>query len=305
MNDPFTSAFSSIGDNIKKITTGENPLFAPQVSNLFGFNIPGVPIVSARDYFLTQMESWFTSIPLTTQWILLIEEFPKCINTAVMQNLERIGGSKKAFNIDQAVKILKSYPLQKITGCLFAQGVSFPGDSFGVESINIENNRGFTPAPIANGRSYPDVLTIDFLETNTSFVDFLIRPWVIAGSHYGFVARNSKDPKEKIKNVKTNITLLQYTRTFQKISMIPRKIWTFHNCAPFSVPDESAGYDSEAFTQGRNFFQTKWSFSHYSVENNMYLPLTSIINRISKGQLPGISALRKSGDPKLNVAGFF
>jgi hypothetical protein len=63
VNNPFTDALNGLGQNFAGLATGQNPLFAPQVTNLFGFNIPGVPIVSVRDYFLFQMESWFTAIP--------------------------------------------------------------------------------------------------------------------------------------------------------------------------------------------------------------------------------------------------
>lgn len=306
MNNPFSTALQSIGENFKKVATGENPLFAPQAANLFGFNIQGTPIISARDLFLTQMESWFTSLPLTTQWIMLIHDFPKCINTEVMRRLEYINGSKQSFNINQAKAILTSYPLQKLTGCIFTQGIQFPGESFNTELININSHRGFLPAPIATGREAPTSMTIDFLETNTSFTDTVIRPWVIAGSHFGFIARNLRDPQESLKNVKTTITILQYTRTIQSISMIPRKIWTFYNCAPTSVSDTSMTYDSEpgGLQSGRNMYQTKWIFSHYSLENNLYLPLPTIINRIAKGKLPQIDVFKNTKD-KVDITGLF
>jgi len=292
MADIISSAMSSIGQNLAGVTTGQNPLFAPQAANILGFNIPGIPLISARDYFLTQMESWFSTVPLTTQWVVIINSFPTCLNTNTLQALERVDGAKKAFDIDRVKSILASSPMQKITGCLFAQGVEIPSEEYGVEYVNVENNRGFTPAPIANQRNAPGQLAIDFLETNSSFTDFIIRPWVIAGSHYGFVTRNPNDPVESAKNVKTIVTVLQYTRTFQNISMVPRKIWNFYNCAPVNVPNQSMTYDTEGFVGGRNYFQTRWTYSHYTIENNMYLPLVSIIQQIASGKLPVISTLQ-------------
>jgi len=288
MNDPFTSFTRSIGGNFSKLVAGKNPLFAPSVAELFGFNIPGVPLISARDYFLTQMESWVTSIPLTTQWVVIIEKYPVCLTSSIIQGLERAGADRKAFDIDRAVKILTSYPLQKITGCIFAQGVNIDAEGVNTEFVNIDNSRGFIPAPIISNREYPKSLTIEFLETNTSFVDFVIRPWVIAASHYGLVTRNPSIKSEAAKDVKTNVTIMQFTRTFQGVSMIPRKIWQFYNCCPTQVGSRSMGYDREGFTQGRNFMETRWVFSHYTVETNFYFPLLSIINRISDGKLPNI-----------------
>ena len=282
MNDPLTSAIQSIGQNIGNVVGGQNPLFAPQIANLFGFNIPGVPLVSSRDFFLTQMESWFTAIPMNTQWIVIIDKYPACINTSVLQGLERIEGDKKGFDINRAVKILTTYPLQKIVGCIFAQGVNIPGDSAGVDFVNIQNNRGFTPAPIATYRTYPNTLTMDFLDTNTSFTDLVLRPWVIAASHYGFVARNPNDSVEARKNVKTNM--------FQGVSMIPRKIWRFYNCCPIDIGSRSMTYDAEGFASGRSYMDTKWVYTHYTLETNFYFPLASLINRISKGDFSGILA---------------
>jgi hypothetical protein len=289
----LSDAAGSVGDNIKGVVTGENPLFAPQVANVLGFNIPGKPLISARDYFLVQMESWFTSIPLTTQWVVLIHEFPKCINTSIIQSLERHDGSKKGFDVDRAQKILTSFPLQKVTGCLFAQGFDLPTDEYTVDYINVENNRGFLPGVIAKERQAPGLLSLDFLETNTSFTDFVLRPWVIAGSHFGYVTRDPLNSSEKLKNVKSTITLLQYTRSLQNVSMIPNKVWHFYNAAPVNIGNRSGTYDTEAFVAGRNFMQTKWIYSHYTVENSLFFPLPTIIDRISKGQIPKISPLQK------------
>ena len=286
MNNPITSAFSSIGQNFAGIKTGQNSLFAPQVSQLFGFNIPGIPLISARDHFLTQMESWFTAIPINSQWIVLINQYPSCISTKIIQGLERTDASRKGFDVDKAKNILLSFPLQKITGCIFSQGVSLPQESFSTEYLNIENHRGFSPGLISRERENPPQLSIDFLETNTSFPDFVIRPWIIAGSHFGFVSRNPTDKIESIKNVKTTVSVLQYTRTVQNISMIPRKIWTFYNCAPVLIEGGSVDY---AAGTAPTTISTKWVYSHYTVENNLYFPLTSIINRISTGSFPQVT----------------
>lgn len=300
MNDPFSSAISSLADNVNGVATGQNSLFAPQVANIFGFNVQGVPIISARDYFLAQMETWATAIPLTTQWIVVVSRYPSCVNTAILQGLEKTDGSKRGFDVDRAFQILTSYPLQKIVGCLFAQGVTLPAEEVGIEQVNINNSRGFLSVPTVGKRADNHSLQIDFLETNSSFTDLVIRPWVIATSHYGFVARDPNDPTENAKNVKTIINVMQYTRTLHKVSMIPRKIWTFFNCAPTTVSQQEMTYDRESF--GRLINKTTWTFSHYTVENNLYFPLRSIIDRISRGQIPGILAPKPKN---LNIAGLF
>lgn len=290
MNDPFSSALNSLGQNIAGIGSGSNPLFAPQITQLLGLNLPGVPIISTRDYFLTQMESWFTSIPMSTQWIVLIDKYPPGLKSSLIQGLERIDGSKSGFDIDGAKNILTSFPLQKVIGCLFASSVTIPNEGYAVESASVENNRGFLPGVIAGGRNLEaPVLDLQFRETNTSFIDFVIRPWVILASHYGFVARNPNDASEALKNMKVNVHIMQFTRTRAGVSQVPRKIWNFYNCVPFTVNEETLEYTEEKLMN----FNTRWTYSNYTVSNNLYLPIIDIINNFAQNGAPSI------GNPSL------
>ena len=278
MNNPFTEAIRGLGQNVSGLLTGENPLANPSITSLFGFTVPGTPLISSRDYFLSQMESWFTTIPMRTQWMVLIQNYPSLLQTSVIQNLERTEGNFNNFNISQAVSILKAYPLNKVVGCIFAQGADIPQlevMEVGRDKVFNQQQRGFIPGVVANGRSPFTDLTIQFRETNTSFVDFVVRPWTILAEHFGMVARPPGDPR----NVGTTIKILQFTRTYQKVSQIPRKIWTFYNCMPTSVASTNLTYDLEQM----EIDNTTWAFSNYTVENNLYLPLPDIINKINKG----------------------
>lgn len=289
LNNALNSAFSSLTN----VLNGQNPLTQPQIGQLLGFNVPGTPLVSTRDYFLLQLESWLTTIPLQSQWIILISPFPACINTTILQGLERTGGDSKNFDIDRAKNILISYPFQKVNGCIFAQKVSIPSETMISKPVSINNNRGFLPGIVSAGRAAKDSLSIDFLETNTSFADFVIRPWVIAGEHFGFVAReNDTFLRRDFRNVKSTIYILQFSRTYQNVSMIPRKVWTFFNCAPISVNAQQLGYDEPNVAQT---ISTQWTFTNYAVSNSLYLPLPDLIDRISgifKGNFPKLSPLQ-------------
>lgn len=298
MNNPLTNVVQGLGG----LLNGTNPLIAPQITNLFGFTIPGIPLVSVRDYFLVQMESWLTSIPLKTQWIVLIQGYPKALTTQTLQLLERTEGNTHNFNINTAVTILKSYPLNKVVGCIFAHGVGIPeNENCGNTFTENGFNRGFINGLVSNGRSnFDSGLTINFMETNTSFVDFVIRPWVILAEHYGYVAR---PPSEIDKEVGTTITILQYTRSYQKLSMIPRKIWTFYNCFPKSVGARELVYEGENL----DTFPVTWSYSNYAVQNTLYLPLPDIITKISgiiknpKQFIPRVSPLQSGENPLPNI----
>lgn len=301
MNDPFASALQSLGNNFTNISNGTNSLFAPQVIDLFGFNLPGVPLISPRDYFLVQMESWFTSIPMSTQWMIVIDNYPPALRTQIIQGVERTDGARKGWDISSAKTILASFPLQKIVGCLFAYSVTIPVEEFAMESISVNNNRGFLPGILAGNRSNtPPELSIEFRETNTSFIDFVLKPWTILTSHFGLAARQkdtttTKDPL----NMKCNMTLLQYTRTFNGISMIPRKVYTFFNCAPYSISTQTLDFSEEK----EQIYTTRWSYSNYTIENNLYLPIADIVNRIANGEIPRVTSFQ-NGIGSINPLGF-
>jgi hypothetical protein len=260
--------------------TGANPVTQPSFGNLFGINIPGTPLISTRDYFLFQLQSWVSSFPLQSQWIALIERFPTALNTNILQGLERVDGGKSGFDINAAKTILTSYPYQRVSGCLFCNGATLPGESLSVTSATVPNNRGFIPGVVSGDRkSYADTpLILQFFETNTSFVDFILRPWVILASHYGFVAREDDTPNSIGKfNVKTNITLLYFTRTYQNISMVPRKVFKFFNCVPINISTQEYGYDEPTSTKS---YGVNFAYTNYTISNSLFLPVPTIINTI-------------------------
>lgn len=310
LGNALTDAFRGLTDNVVGVGRGTNPLSQPQITSLLGFNVPGVPLISTRDYFLLQLQSWLTSIPLQTQWIAVIDSFPFALRSNILQSLERTDGNRKGYDIDQAKTLLTSFPFQKVIGCVFAQGALIPGESYGVDSATIENNRGFVPGVIAGPRaSYSNTqLQLTFLETNTSFVDFVFRPWIMLASHYGYVARQGDIPgKKDYFNVKSNITLLCYTRSYQNISQIPRKVFTYYNVVPTAIFNQNLNYGDEPGVATSN--TVSFTYTNYTIQNSMYFPLADIINNVSSivngKYTPQISPLQVPSSRSLNPAGFF
>jgi hypothetical protein len=121
-------------------------------------------------------------------------------------------------------------------------------------------------------------------ETNTSFVDVVMRPWVILAAHRGFIATL---PGQS--SIKTNITIIQYGKTFQNVSQIPRKVWKYYNCVPTTVDTRNLTYDKEDIES----YDVSFLYDTYTVENNLYIPLPDIISKIGKGNIPRISPLQR------------
>ena len=90
--------------------------------------------------------------------------------------------------------------------------------------------------------------------------------------------------------------------------MIPRKVWTFFNCAPTSVGNKTIGYDEP---NSAPTIETTWTYTDYALSNSLYLPLPNIIDRISNafsGKFPTISPLqggKNNGNFPQNISGFF
>ncbi len=247
--------------------------------SLLGTNLPGVPLVSFRDHFLDSLGQWSSSIPLNTQFIVLFDRFPLGLTNNVIQNLEPIS-QYTGFDIALPKAVTTNLKNQAMVGCIFSTGFNFGSEELSYEGANIPNNRGFIEGTILKDRSpfANNELNLEFRETNTSFVDFVIRPWLIMSAHYGYVARNRFDISELLKDPKCNITIVQYTRSSSGLSQIPRKTWRFYNCAPVRVDTRNYTYDGGE--EGKKF-NTGWVYDKYEVSSNLNLSISEILKTLN------------------------
>jgi hypothetical protein len=161
-----------------------------------------------------------------------------------------------SWGVDMARKHVHAPPMYRSQiGCAFAQTVGIPPENLGTETVGIPQ-RGFIKAPVIKQRNPFGSLNIEFLETNVSFVDFLIRPWVIQASHYGLVAR--QDPGL---NIKTDMFLMNFGRLGTDTTgategqegresknmrgFVLRKMFHFRDCFPINVATERYSYTPE------------------------------------------------------------
>jgi len=272
----INNAVQSIGNKANSLIGGS--LAQPGLS-LFGTNLPFTPLISFRDRFLNSLDQWNTSIPLNTQFIVLIDNFPLGLTTNVLQNLEPIV-QRTGFDINLPKATLTNYKNQAIVGCIFTNGFNIGDDSLDSAAATIENNRGFIQGTILKDRSdfASNKFTLSLRETNSSFVDFVIRPWVIMASHFGMVARDKSNPAELIKDPKVNLTVVQYTRSDKGLSQIPRKTWRFYNCVPTSVSTRDYQYGEGEDVKN---FDTTWVYDRYEISSNLYMNVGELIKAIN------------------------
>ena len=250
--------------------------------DIFPFNYP----FSHTENFLQSLEKWEFSIPMNFLWLVKIDVahptqasgfIPNMINSSAMWNYEAgdpgqhagiPGGGPasraKGWEINQSKKeITKDAYMnagQGKSGCILAQGVVIPGENYQVEDVAINNNMGFIPGKVGGNRQPLQPLTIEFRETNRSFPDTVLRPWIILASHMGLVARPVTDPR----NVKCNITIIQLAKTYQYIPHLERKIFRFYNCVPTRLESHELTHQDG---QNLQLYSSDWAYSHYTVES--------------------------------------
>jgi hypothetical protein len=216
-----------------------------------------------------------SALPKGAQWILVFEgafspnlgtpDYPEVLPVRAIKKGIRLEPRK--FNIDEAIDttLIKDY--QQTKGCLFAQAVQLPGDSYVANPEGIQMN-GFIRSFIGGGRNAFENLSISFLETNVSFVDNVIRPWVVATSHLGMIARSGYD------NYRCNISI--YKLGIQSITETPHVLqkFIFYGACPISVTGEEYNYTQTTSPVNReatfvyHYYSTESAQENLSITNN-------------------------------------
>jgi len=259
------------------------------------------------DYFLTRLGDWAMGIPLQSFWVIIID-FPTSIQKVWLERFktefEPINWEKLK---EEAYGGLITSPYQNeystnslsqdeyLFGCMFARSIAIPGEKTELASPAIQNASGLLFPSISKNRSSLPELDISFIETNSSFVDNVIRPWNIIGSHLGLISRPAgENIKGKIRVIfyakpkigendylrKTNVVydndkipILSHSKSIAGVKdskpLIKRKIFVFHDVVPTVV-------SSQEYTQSGDALlirPVKFTYSSYSYEAPTTNPL--------------------------------
>lgn len=274
---------------------------------------PNPDLLQYRAFFHDQLtREWSFQTPNRSLWYLEIDKFPvQVIDPASMKRFELLTVNGRtpdtnAYNDNNAAynyivapnpstgspnSILQKNPKgNQNTGCLFAQGVSIPQEAMSFSQAEIApQSGGFIRGLVANPRESFQPLSIEFRETNVSFVDTVLRPWVVAASHLGLVSRPPGDKN----NIKADITITQLGVFKRDLPPIIRKQFRFFNCVPFQMNRQQMTYDTDSGSM--NPIDTQWHYSHYIVKIDKEAQ-TSIPSDAEDG-----SKMIGFGDPRTNI----
>lgn len=224
----------------------------PNVFDVIRFDVPSVSD-SHIPYFHSLMCQWALNVALPFSWVVVIDAQDK-------ENLfSKISGIKTfepgEWDVNEALNATWTEQTQDVIGCIFAQGVSIPGEDITIERAGITegSKNGFINAPIVNGRADFTPLQISFLETNRSFADGVMRPWSVVVGHQGLIAQEN--------SIKANIHIYQLAKNGEESTNIIRKAWTFFDCVPTQITAEELTYGTGDFGKRQIYF----AYNYYTL----------------------------------------
>lgn len=265
-----------------------------KVDNLLGVNIfPFDYPFNHTENFLNHLNKWEFAIPMRFLWYVTFDNIPYGINSQMMWDIEPSGPTSSSgtpgipgthsreWNIDQSKHEITKDTYMKSGGgkfgCMLAQGVVLPGETFDVQDIAINNNMGFLPGKVGGNRQPVPPLVTQWRETNRSFPDTVIRPWIILAAHQGLVATPGDFYADRT-NIKTNISVVQLAKTYQHLPHVERKIWRFYNCVPTTIDSKELTHQDGANFMGQ-IFTVNWAYTHYTIESLPYEDMNAYISK--------------------------
>lgn len=210
-----------------------------------GENLPTMP------YFLSNFLSKpVGSIPRVPIWSVTFDSIPldtiKKVNSYETNFIQHID--------DQTLSTLCGDVLHTSKGCLYAQGIQLPGDAL-TSNGEGQQQGGLYREYMNQGRDDLAKIKISFLDTSVSFVEHVIRPWVLMVSFLGMVKRSLE--------YRTNINVMRWGLGTEDAQPIVYQQWTFYGACPISVSNEDIDYTVQSGFIRRDVSFVYQKYSYY------------------------------------------
>lgn len=202
----------------------------------------------------------FETYPASQNFFLVqIEKIPQ--NLLTTGNLKSLGVQRTYGNIDKTKEVFKKY----LEGYFYlATGVDLTAEKTNVSSQGITKNGLLPVGPFMDSREYPDTdLDIQFQETNVSFVDHIIRPWIQLYATYGNFADNDLTSNVTIYFLSKETVSSRSFFATSTAKPIVRKTYKYYDCIPYNI--QSANVAEYTGDSQIGSIATTWRFSKYDV----------------------------------------
>jgi hypothetical protein len=219
-------------------------------------------------FYLDVLSKWETSLSLENLFFTLFHFSPQhVVNNSLSEwtafwdgypggytGTSNAGWNAQKSVIDTLLNTINQSSTENLMGCVFARDASLPGESISAKNTGLEYG-GYQAPLTSNGRSAYGKVSISFTETNSSFVDYVIRPWLILTGYYGLVTR----PDAVVKCPALDIVYLGKNGVNKRISS--RKIARFYGVVPVSINALRNSYQAE----GMQTYSVDFAFDQYAI----------------------------------------
>ena len=198
-----------------------------------------------------------SALPKGAQWVVDFEGLND-VRDAIIKTAEL--EPQKGWSVEEGLDTLIKDNDYNRKGLLFCQAVSVPGESTVVNPEGIQKNH-FLMTATGDGRSpyAPTGLRMVFLDTNVSFVDNVIRPWVVTTARLGMIARSKPNIyRQDISVYKIGVL------TPQQPPFVLQK-YTFKGACAIDVSEEEYNYGPASAPVNR---EATFVYHYYTLETN-------------------------------------
>lgn len=207
-----------------------------------------------------------SALPKGAQWVMTFDgsfngdrsgvDFATLPVRAILKNIQY---EPQKWLVEESLRTTLGSDYQTAKGCLFAQAVQIPGESSVANPEGIQLG-GYIRGYVGGGRDAFEPLKVTFLETNISFVDNVIRPWTVATSYLGMIARTGAE-----KNYRCNISVYKIgIKTPQDMPFILQK-YTFYGVCPINISGEEYNYTQTSSPINR---EVTFVYHYYSLDSS-------------------------------------
>jgi hypothetical protein len=192
---------------------------------------------------------------------------------SIVKSINQYEPNIPRWNVVNAINTICSDNFMTTKGCILTQNVTLPGEQIYHTTEGLQYN-GFIRGVVGNGRQDFETLRIGFLNTNVSFVDNVMRPWVIMTGHLGMIDR-SGTPQQ----YRSTLTVRRLGVSSAKEAPFILQTFTFYGVCPIGV-------DAEEYTTSDNgtvvvktvTFVYQWYTVDSSKNNYAQGPVASLTN---------------------------
>jgi len=222
---------------------------------------------SPYSYYLSLLGKWSTNVALASQWYIYFDfSSVNALNSNLTRQLKQRESNFANAGWDISTNTTRhlldgglQYADQNMTGCVFARQVSLPSERISAGNEGLSYGGFQAPATASNREKYK-ALSVTFLETNASFLDLIIRPWVVLVGYNGLVARAADSPKA----VKCRFAdIIMLAKAGAGNPMLVRKLYRFYNLAPISIEGEEYSYAQD----GLKYSTVTFAYDGYMVQD--------------------------------------